>query len=73
MVLLLLQLLDRPHHIVRIELIAIREVHALIEVERVGETVITHLPAFGKGWDHLVLLVAAHQSFVHVADEHLIE
>ena len=73
MVLLVHQFLDGPDHVVGVEFVPVGEAHALVEVERVGQSVRALLPAGGERGHDLVVLVPGHEAFVHVADEDLVE
>ena len=52
---------------------AVREVHLVIEMERIGLTVLGNIPGFGDAWLDLIVRIARHQSLVDVAVEDLFE
>ena len=72
-ILLLDKLVDGPHHVGRIKLVAVGEVHLVIEMERISLTVLGNVPGFGDVWLDLVVRIARHQSLVNVAVEDLFE
>ena len=72
-ILFLDKLVDGPHHVGRIKLVAVGEVHLVIEMERIGLTVLGNVPGFGDVWLDLIVRIARHQSLVDVAVEDLFE
>ena len=72
-VLLLLQLVDGPCHVVGIKHIPIGEGHVPVEMEGVGCAVCGDVPAFCQTGLYGIVGVSADKSLVHVADEHLFD
>ena len=72
-VLLLLELVDGPGHVVSVELVAVGEGHVLVEMEGVGLAVLGDVPGFREARLHFVVGVARQQGFVDVADQHLFD
>ena len=72
-VLLGLELVDGPRHVLGVELVAVGEVHLLVEVERVGQAILGDLPALGQTGVDLVVRAARDETLVHVADEDLLK
>ena len=72
-VLLLLELVDGPRHVVGVEFVAIGETHVVVEMERVGLAVLGNVPGFREARLHFVVGVAQQQRFVDVADQHLFD
>ena len=73
MVLLRDELVDGPCHVVGVELVSVRERHAVIEMKRVCGAVVADIPCLRDGWYDLIVLVARHESLVDVADEYLVD
>ena len=72
-VLLLLELVDGPGHVVGVKFVAIGETHVAVEMERVGFAVLGNVPGFRETRLHFVVGVSRQQAFVNVADQHLFD